>query len=408
MTGGFLFEAIVYTILLTQMMKSVAIYLMKNIYLDYASSTPVAAEVIKAMEPYWEDKFGNPGSTHWFGQQASATVFKARQLIAQSLGGDYKNITFTSSATEANNLALRGVLKQAKQKNPRIIVSAIEHESVLETCRDLEKEGVEVVYLPVNKEGVINLEQLKAAFNKRTVLVSVMYANNEIGTIQPIQEVSRLVKEYRGGATYPLFHTDAVQAFQFLSCLVEKLGVDLLTLSAHKIYGPKGIGLLYIKDQELVAPLITGGGQEDGLRSGTENVPYIVGFAKAVELVEKNRKEEAKRLINLRDYFWQELKKIIPDIEINGSLKQRLSNNLNIYFPGRPATDLCIELDIWGLAVSSGTACSARSIKPSYVIEALGGSKDRAFSSLRLSLGRYTNKAEILSALKIFQQRFGK
>jgi len=381
---------------------------MKNIYLDHASSTPMAAEVIKVMKPYWENKFGNPGSTHWFGQQASAAVFKARQVIAQSLEADYKNIIFTSSATEANNLALRGVLKQAKHKKPRIIVSAIEHESILETCRDLEKEGAEVVYLPVNKEGVIDLKQLKASLNKRTVLVSIMYANNEIGTIQPIKEVSRLIKEYKGGATYPLFHTDAVQAFQFLPCSVEKLSVDLLTLSAHKIYGPKGIGLLYIKDQELIAPLITGGGQEDGLRSGTENVPYIIGFAKAVELVEKNRKKEAKRLNDLRDYFWQELKKIIADIEINGSFKQRLPNNLNIYFPGRPAADLCIELDIWGLAVSSGTACSARSIKPSYVIEALGGSKDRAFSSLRLSLGRSTDKAEISLALKIFKQRFGK
>lgn len=384
------------------------IYLMKNIYLDYASSTPIATEVVKVMESHWSDTFGNPGSTHWFGQQASGAVFKARQTIASFLDVDYKDILFTSSATEANNLALRGVLKKSKQKNPRIVVSAIEHESILETCRDLEKEGVEVVYIPVNKEGIVDCKEVERALNKRTILVSIMYANNEIGTIQPVKKIGELIKKYKGEDNYPLFHTDAVQAFQYLPCSIKKLGVDLLTLSAHKIYGPKGIGLLCVKDKGLLAPIITGGGQESGLRSGTENVPYIIGLAKAMELVEKNRNKELKRVGELRDYFWKEMKDIISDIEMNGSLKNRLPNNINIYFPGRPASDLCIELDIWGLAVSSGTACSARSIKPSYVIEALGGSEDRAFSSLRISLGRYTTKAEIVSALKIFKQRFGK
>ncbi len=384
------------------------IYLMKNIYLDYASSTPIATEVVKVMESHWSDTFGNPGSTHWFGQQASGAVFKARQTIASFLDVDYKDILFTSSATEANNLALRGVLKKSKQKNPRIVVSAIEHESILETCRDLEKEGVEVVYIPVNKEGIVDCKEVERALNKRTILVSIMYANNEIGTIQPVKKIGELIKKYKGEDNYPLFHTDAVQAFQYLPCSIKKLGADLLTLSAHKIYGPKGIGLLCVKDKGLLAPIITGGGQESGLRSGTENVPYIIGLAKAMELVEKNRNKELRRVGELRDYFWKEMKDVVSDIEMNGSLKNRLPNNINIYFPGRPASDLCIELDIWGLAVSSGTACSARSIKPSYVIEALGGSEDRAFSSLRISLGRYTTKAEIVSALKIFKQRFGK
>jgi len=381
---------------------------MKNIYLDYASSTPIATEVVKVMESHWSDTFGNPGSTHWFGQQASGAVFKARQTIASFLDVDYKDILFTSSATEANNLALRGVLKKSKQKNPRIVVSAIEHESILETCRDLEKEGVEVVYIPVNKEGIVDCKEVERALNKRTILVSIMYANNEIGTIQPVKKIGELIKKYKGEDNYPLFHTDAVQAFQYLPCSIKKLGADLLTLSAHKIYGPKGIGLLCVKDKGLLAPIITGGGQESGLRSGTENVPYIIGLAKAMELVEKNRNKELRRVGELRDYFWKEMKDVVSDIEMNGSLKNRLPNNINIYFPGRPASDLCIELDIWGLAVSSGTACSARSIKPSYVIEALGGSEDRAFSSLRISLGRYTTKAEIVSALKIFKQRFGK
>ena len=346
---------------------------MKNIYLDYASSTPIATEVVKVMESHWSDTFGNPGSTHWFGQQASGAVFKARQTIASFLDVDYKDILFTSSATEANNLALRGVLKKSKQKNPRIVVSAIEHESILETCRDLEKEGVEVVYIPVNKEGIVDCKEVERALNKRTILVSIMYANNEIGTIQPVKKIGELIKKYKGEDNYPLFHTDAVQAFQYLPCSIKKLGADLLTLSAHKIYGPKGIGLLCVKDKGLLAPIITGGGQESGLRSGTENVPYIIGLAKAMELVEKNRNKELRRVGELRDYFWKEMKDVVSDIEMNGSLKNRLPNNINIYFPGRPASDLCIELDIWGLAVSSGTACSARSIKPSYVIEALGG-----------------------------------
>ena len=394
---------------------------MKRVYLDYAASTPVDKEVEKAMRPFFNIKnnlFANPGSTHWFGQQASAAVFNARQKIAEAIGASYKELVFTASATEGNNLALRGVVLdlvknlKIKDKSFRIIVSAIEHESVLKTAEDLKNLfEVEVVTIPVNKEGIIDLEKLKNALNKNTVLVSIMLANNEIGTVQPVSEIGKIIKEFRGKNKYPLFHTDAVQAFQFLDCNVDELNVDLMTLSAHKIYGPKGIGLLYVKNinnSSLLTSVITGGGQENGLRSGTENVPYIVGFGKAVELAEKNRIKEYKRLKSLRNYFWKEIRKIIPSVQLNGSLEQRLPNNLNIYFPGRPSQDLSIELDLNGVAISTGVACASRLARPSYVIAALNGGDDRAYSSIRFSFGRYTSKEDINWTLSRLSQRFGK
>ena len=413
---------------------------MFKIYLDYAASTPVNPEVKAAMEPYFSEIFGNAGALHWFGQEASAAIFKARQTIAKIIGANYKELVFTGSATEANNLVLRGVataeLRRLNADNrrkrfnlrPRFIVSAIEHESILETCRDLEKEGVEVIYIPVSPEGIVDLKKLKAALNKRTVLVSVMYANNQIGTIQPIKEISKLISEFRiqnlgfrenkkliiplNSKSYPLFHTDAVQAFQYLDCDVNNLGVDLMTLSAHKIYGPKGIGALYVKNREsgirnqelkkslihnskFILPILTGGGQERGWRSGTENTPSIVGFAKAAELTEKMKKPEGKRVGRLRDYLLKELKKIHPKILVNGSMGKRIPNNLNVYFPGYLDGDLVIRMDLDGLAVSPGAACSARSLRPSYVLEALELSKERSAGSIRISLGRQTVKKEI-------------
>ncbi len=382
-------------------------YDMKRIYLDYAASTPVDLEVEIAMRPFFGVKnslFANSGSTHWFGQKVSAAIFDARQKIAKSIGADYKEIVFTGSATEANNLALRGIASRH-----RIIVSAVEHESILKTAEDLKNLfGVDVAIIPVDKYGVINLKKFKDALNKNTILVSIMLANNEIGTIQPISEIGRIIKEFRGKSQYPLFHTDAVQAFQFLDCNVDELNVDLMTLSAHKIYGPKGIGLLYVRrpNEQSLNPIITGGGQENNLRAGTENAPYIVGFGKAVELADANRTKEHKRLKLLRDYFWKELKKIIPDAELNGSLEKRLPNNLNIYFPGRPAQDLSIELDLNGIAVSIGVACASRLAIPSHVISALGFGGDRANSSIRLSFGRYIGKEDIDWTLTIFRKRF--
>lgn len=399
---------------------------MERIYLDYAATTPVTPSVLEAMTPYFSEKFGNPGSLHSFGQEAIAAVDRSREAIAKSIGADFREIIFTGSATEANNLALRGVVKSQKSnvKSPRIIISTIEHESVLETARDLERDGVEVIYLPVDHNGVVDLEQLKSALNDRTVLVSVMYANNEIGSVQPIAAIGETIREFRTYHTraLPLFHTDAAQAFQYFDCDVNKLGVDLMTLSAHKIYGPKGVGALYVRKNpesriqnlesgkrlpdsryQILDALITGGGQEFGLRSGTENVPSIVGFAKATELAIEAREHEAKRVGDLKRTFWNGLKKICPDAETNGSREHDAPHILNVYFPERLAEELLTRFDIAGLAVSSGSACRSRAAESSYVIEALGFTKERARRNIRFSFGRLTTEKELDRALAIIK-----
>ncbi|MCL5733365.1 MAG: cysteine desulfurase, partial [Patescibacteria group bacterium] len=265
---------------------------MERIYLDYAASTPVHPDVLKVMEPYFSQKFGNPGSLHYFGQEALKGVDEARDTISNIIGAESHQIFFTGSATEANNWALRGTLKKflenhpATNKKPKIIVSAFEHESILETAADLKKNGAEVEILKIKKDGFVDLAHLKSILDKQTILISVMYVNNEIGSIQPIKKISEIIKNFKksSGAHYPLFHTDAVQAFQFLDCNAEKLGVDLMSFSGQKIYGPKGIGCLYVKNRALIAPFVTGGSQEMGLRGGTLNVPAIAGFCKAAEL----------------------------------------------------------------------------------------------------------------------------
>lgn len=432
--------------------------------MDYAASTPMAKEVESAMKPYLKEYFGNAGSLHHFGQKSLAALDSSREILAKALNARFNEIIFTSGATEANNLVLRGVVKafrinssesgkslnsKSNILNPRIIVSAIEHASILETAKDLEKEGVEVIYLPVNSEGFVDLNRLKDSLNERTVLVSVMYANNEIGTIEPIAEISKIISEFkmnnleadnknnpksnilyspalRDPATrdksYPLFHTDAVQALQFLDVDVKNLGVDMMTVSSHKIYGPKGVGALYVKNLEfrtqnvevknkaplysksyILNPLITGGEQEFGLRAGTENIPGIVGFTKAVQLVEKNKAIESKMIKKLRDYFWKKLKIIMPGAQLNGpEIKNflRLPNNLNVYFPDKNAEDLLIKFDMAGIAVSSGSACGARSSAPSHVISALGFGEERGKKSIRFTLGRYTTKKDIDKVLE--------
>jgi cysteine desulfurase len=440
-----------------------------KIYFDYAASTPVAPAVLAAMEPYFSKKFGNAGSLHFFGQEAQAAVDKSRETIAKIIGAGFREVIFTGSATEANNLVLRGVARAARgimslaRQNasgynretnldlpPRLIVSAIEHESILETAKDLEQEGVEVLYLPVDREGYVIVEKLKEMLNDQTILVSVMYANNEIGTIQNISKISEIIRSFRNenskskiqnlnlGTVYPLIHTDAVQAFQYLDCNVNNLGVDFMTLSAHKIYGPKGVGALYarnsnqkaqnseqiqnhknvsnlefqISDLRLVTPIVTGGGQEYGFRSGTENVPAIVGFAKAAELVFHSRESERRRIGKLRDYFLSKLKKIYPKVEVNGcadaptgarGFSEQLPNIINLYFPDHLAEDLLIKLDLEGIAASAGSACSARSSKPSHVLRALGLPVARILRSLRFSLGRPSKLEEIKMALKVLE-----
>lgn len=406
---------------------------MKRIYLDYAATTPVDTEVLRAMKPYFADQFGNPGSLHYPGQEAIAALDRSRETIAKSIGANFREIIFTSSATEANNLALRGAISnfeflissEGQDPNdskfkPRIVISATEHESVLETARDLERWGVEVIYLPVDKNGLADLKKLKSSLNENTVLVSIMYVNNETGVIQPIGEISKIISDFKGQQSkfeirnskferpWPLFHTDASQALQYLNCNVDDLGVDLMTLSSHKIYGPKGAGCLYIRNPlpatsyQLQAST-TGGGQEFNLRSGTENIPAIVGFAKAVEIVDSQKPLANRTTKELQDRLWRGIKKIYPKAQLNGDALKRLPNNINVYLPGINAEEFLIKLDLAGVAVSTGSACKARALDSSHVLEAMGFNKLRAKNSLRFSLGRPTTQKDIDTVLKIIK-----
>ena len=379
-----------------------------EIYLDYSASSPMDHRVLEAMKPYFSVDFGNAGSLHSFGQRAQAGIDKARVIITGSLGAKFNEIIFTGSASEANNLAIRGAIRKSGLKKPRLIVSAIEHESVIETAMDLENQGVDVVYIGVNREGFIDPQEVARNLNDETVVVSIISASNVVGTIQPIKEIAEIIKKFRGSGKYPLLHTDAVQAFQYLDCNVDHLGVDMMTISGQKIYGPKGIGVLYIRGLEdsgykKIWPVVTGGAQEYSLRAGTENVPAIVGLGKAVELILKNKDKESSRIASLRDYFWKKLKVSLPELELNGPSfgAHRLPNNLNVYFPDMgDSQELIIKMDLSGLAVSSGSACSTKSSIDSYVVATLGHKENRSRSSIRISLGRPVNKSQVDQALK--------
>lgn len=372
---------------------------MPKTYLDYAATTPCDPKVIRAMLVCLKKEFGNPSSIHGFGQRASMAIGGARQSLAEFLNCDTEEIVFTGSATESDNLAIFGTVKATKVSKPHIITSPIEHPAVLESFRELEKRGVEVTYLSVGQDGVLESAELKKALKPNTVLVSIMYANNEIGTIQPIAELAELVKK-----TNPkiLFHTDAVQAANFLDCDVKKLGVDLLTLSAHKIYGPKGVGALYVKRGTPISQIIYGGGHERGLRSGTENVAGIVGFGQAIrEIQNPKSKIHNIRIRQFRDKLIKTILKAIPGSRLNGSLAQRLPNNVNISFEGAEGEAIIVALDQKGIAASTGSACSSGSLEPSHVLMSLGLSEEVAHGSLRLTLGRYTTIKDIERVIKI-------
>ena len=323
----------------------------------------------------------------------------ARQNLAEFLGCESEEIVFTGSATEADNLAIFGTLKAVKITKPHIITSQIEHPAVLESCRELERRGVEVTYLSVGKDGVVEVSELKKAMKSNTVLVSIMYAINEVGTIQPIAEIGELIKKIN---TKILFHIDAVQAANFLDCDVKKLGVDLLTLSGHKIYGPKGVGALYVKRGTPIAPIIYGGGHERGLRSGTENVAGIVGLGQAVKEIQNPKlKIQNIRIRQFRDKLIKTILKIIPASRLNGSLTQRLANNVNISFDGAEGEAIVVALDQKGIACSTGSACSSGSLEPSHVLLALGLSEEAAHGSLRLTMGKYNTAKDIEKIIKV-------
>ncbi|TSC56708.1 MAG: cysteine desulfurase [Parcubacteria group bacterium Greene0714_21] len=374
----------------------------KRIYLDYAATTPLDPKVLKAMLPYLKKEYGNPSSSHSFGQAAKAAIEKAREQVAKFLSCNPLEVVFTSGATEANNLAIQGIIKPKSQNSkPHIITSQIEHESVLSPCQALEQEGVaEVTYVPVDKEGIVRVEDIEKAIKPNTALVSVMHANSEIGTIQPIAEIGALLKVISQKLKVKiLFHTDAVQAAQFLPCDVQKLGVDMLTLSAHKFYGPKGTGGLFVREGGRLDPLFLGGGQEQGLRSGTENVAGIVGMGEAVEEIHPVTIRNIK-IRQLRDQLIRGVLRNIPRGSLTGSLQARLPNNAHFCFEGIQGQELLMALNENGIAVSTGSACSEKTNEPSHVLLALGMAASNAMSCIRVTLGKQTTKEEIERTVK--------
>ncbi len=407
----------------------------KHIYLDYAASSPVKPDVLKSMLPYLKDNFGNPSSIHWFGRKARQAVENARKQVARFLNCSPEEIIFTSGGTEADNLAIRGLLLGVsnffqnrlsivpasqsqsarstltlsrasksprasfkKSLTPHIITSAFEHHAVLHTCENLEKQGLaEVTYIKPDKEGIIRIEDIKNALKPNTVLVSIMYVNNEIGTVQPIAEIAKAISSYKLKAiSHKLyFHTDAVQAAEYFSCDVKKLGVDMLSLSAHKFGGPKGVGVLYVKKGTPIRSILTGGAQEYKLRAGTENVPAIVGLGKAVEILSLKLKTYNLKLLKLRDYFIDQVLTKIPDVNLNGSRKLRSPNNINVSFKYIEGEAILLNLDLLGIAASSGSACTSGSLSPSHVLLSLGLKEEDAHGSIRFTLGEKTTKSEI-------------
>ena len=362
---------------------------MKKIYMDYAATTPVDPRVLEAMKPYFSKKYGNASSLHSFGQESKKAIDEARQKVAELINANSNNIIFTSCATEANNFAIKGIAYANKNKGNHIITSQIEHHAVLHPCQWLEKQGFKVTYLPVNKYGLVDLNELEKAIRKETILVSIMHANNEIGTIEPIEEIGKICQE-RG----IYFHTDAVQSFGKIEINVEKMNIDLLSASAHKLYGPKGVGCLYIRNGIKIDSLLHGGSQEFNLRAGTENVAGIVGFGKASEIAKKEMKSEEKRLAALRDKLIRNVLKI-ENSYLNGHPTKRLPNNTNFWFKFIEGESLVMRLNAKGIAASTGSACSSRSLEPSHVLLAIGLKHEEAHGSLRLTLGRWSTEEDV-------------
>jgi cysteine desulfurase len=363
----------------------------RPVYLDYQATTPMDPRVLEAMMPYFLEKFGNPHSrNHTHGWEAEEGVEKARQQIANVIGADEREIVFTSGATESNNLAIAGVARFYKDRRNHIITLVTEHKCVLDTCRHLEMEGFNVTYLPVQKDGLLDLELLKKTITDKTVVVSVMAAHNEIGVIQPLKEIGEICRS-RG----VFFHTDCAQAFGKIPLNVDEMKIDLMSVSGHKIYGPKGIGVLYVRRKPRVrlVPLIHGGGQERGFRSGTLPAPLCVGMGAAAEIAQREMDKDNEKLTKLRDRFHKRITDRLPEVYLNGDLKRRLAGNLNLSFAFVEGEGLM--MGIKDLSVSSGSACTSASLEPSYVLRALGVEEDMAHTSLRIGFGRFTTEDEV-------------
>ena len=366
------------------------------IYLDNAASTPVHTEVLEEMIPFLQDQFGNPSSIHKYGRSALRAIQNARKQIAHLINAEPKEILITSGGTESNNTALFG-MAHAKKGN-HMIISSIEHDAILEPCKTLEKEGFDITYIPVNDTGLVNPKDIENSISAETCLVSIMFANNEVGTIQPIQEISEICHQKN-----IVFHSDAVQAIGKVDFDVKKLGIDLLTLSSHKINGPKGVGAFYIRNGIEIQPFIYGGGQEHGMRSGTENVASIVGFGKACELAKENMQKNISHMQNLQRNLITKVMKEISHVTLNGHKEQRIPNNAHFTFLGVSGEDLIIKLDENGIAASTGSACSVHVQKESHVLKAMGFSHDQITGSLRLTVGILNTDSEIEKTVEILK-----
>ena len=369
---------------------------MERIYLDYAATTPCDPQVVEAMKPYFSEKFGNASSIHSFGQEAKKGMEDARQMLADFLGAMADEIVFTSGGTESNNFAIFGVAGAQEKKGNHIITSAIEHHAVHEPCKVLGKKGYSVTYVKVDKDGLVDPQDIKKAITDKTILISIMHANNEIGVIQPIAEIGKIAKE-KGVA----FHTDAVQTLGHIPANVFELNVDLLSLSAHKFYGPKGVGALYIRKGTRINKFLHGGDQEKGTRASTSNVSGIVGLGKAIELCKQKMTDEANLQLILRDSLIKGLLQKIDRAYLNGHPAVRLPNNVNISFEYIEGESMLLNLDILGVAASTGSACTSSSLEPSHVLLAIGRSHETAHGSLRFTLGRWTKKSDIDYVLEV-------
>lgn len=372
---------------------------MNRIYFDYASTTPTDPLVIKAMEPFFFEAFGNASSPHSIGQEALKALEDSRKTVADFWGAKPAEIVFTSGATESNNHAISGIVYHAMERGDHIIVSSVEHHSVLEPVEQLKRDGFKVTYLPVTSDGLVNPEDVKKAVNDQTILIAVMHASNEIGTIQPIKEISAIARE----RDVP-FLVDAVQAAGHIPLNVKDLGCDLLSVSAHKFYGPKGVGALYIREGVKVSPFLLGGDQERGRRASTQNVAACVGMAKAVEICRQHMQEEARRQSAWRDRIIKEISQKVKGVQVNGSLANRLPNNAHFSFEGISGEALLMSLDMKGICVSMGSACTSGALEPSHVLRAIGLSDDWAMGALRVSLGRFNREEDIIQLLEILPQ----
>ena len=359
-------------------------------YLDNSATTAVSEEVLKEMEPYFREAYGNPSTLYSVGREAKKGLDEARQRVADAINADSKEIIFTSGGSESDNLAIKGIALKLRGKGNHIITSEIEHPAVKETLHFLETLDFKVTYLPVYENGIVKVEDVKDAITPETILITIMHGNNEIGTLQPIAEIGKLAREHK-----ILFHTDAVQTFGKVKVDVEELNVDLLSLSSHKIHGPKGVGALYVRKGIKFQKLINGGHQEKNKRAGTENVPAIVGMGKAIEMAYENLEEHRKKIKDLRDYYISEVEKRIPYIKINGDLEKRLPGNANISFRFIEGEGMLLNLDLKGICASSGSACTSGSLDPSHVLLAIGLPHEIAHGSLRISIGKDNTKEEV-------------